>query len=180
MKVFIAGPRAITKLDDNISTKLNNICKKNYSILIGDANGIDCTVQKFLNSKNYKNVNVYASNGIARNNIGNWYIKKVKVDNNIYGFKFYAQKDLEMAKSTDIGFMIWNGKSKGTFNNIINLLNLKKEVILYYTINQKFYDFKNFDDLYVFLNTNIKLSNTLKSLLPRKNNLDNIKQVCLF
>lgn len=42
-----------------------------------------------------------------------------------------------MAKNADIGFMIWNGKSKGTFNNMINLLNLGKEVILYYVPTKK-------------------------------------------
>ena len=83
---------------------------------------IDSSIQKFLQLKSYKNVTVFTSKGIARNNYGNWKIEKVEVAKNVTGFEFYAQKDLEMAEKANIGFMIWNGKSKGTFNNIINLL----------------------------------------------------------
>lgn len=69
MKVFIAGPRAITELDENIYLKLNSICDKNYDVLVGDADGIDTSIQKYLQSKLYKNVRVFASKGIVRNNI---------------------------------------------------------------------------------------------------------------
>ena len=94
MKIFIAGPRTIKELDKNIFVKLENICVKNYDILVGDADGIDSSIQKFLQSKSYKNVTVFASEGIARNNYGNWKIEKVDVANNVTGFEFYAQKDL--------------------------------------------------------------------------------------
>ena len=46
--MFIAGPRAIKNLDENINNKLENICKEEHEILIGDADGIDSCVQKFL------------------------------------------------------------------------------------------------------------------------------------
>ena len=61
MKVFIAGPRAINELNENICKKLENICNKKYDIFIGDAYGIDSCVQKFLYQKSYKNVTVFAS-----------------------------------------------------------------------------------------------------------------------
>lgn len=44
-----------------------------------------------------------------------------------------------MTKDADYGFMIWNGKSKGTLNNIINLTKQNKKVLLYYTPHKKFY-----------------------------------------
>ena len=56
MKVFIAGPRVINELDENIVTKLKSICKKNYDVLVGDAKGVDSSVQRFLVEKNYKYV----------------------------------------------------------------------------------------------------------------------------
>ncbi len=179
LKIFIAGPRAIKELDENISAKLNSICEKKYDVLVGDAEGIDSSIQKFLKMKSYRNVTVFASKGIARNNYGDWQIKTVEVDDNITGFDFYAKKDLEMAKSADIGFMIWTGKSKGTFNNMINLLNLGKEVILYYIPNQKFYQFKTMKDLNDFLNTNVKLDSKLKKLLPEKD-VNQFVQACMF
>ena len=79
MKVFIAGPRVINELDENIVTKLKSICKKNYDVLVGDAKGVDSSVQRFLVEKNYKYVTVYASKGIARNNYDNWKIENVKI-----------------------------------------------------------------------------------------------------
>ena len=179
LKIFIAGPRAIKSLDKNIINKIDNICRKNYEIVVGDADGIDSSVQEYLNQRKYKNVKLYASNGMARNNYGNWRVENVKVDSNIKGFDFYAQKDLKMVKDADIGFMIWNGESKGTFNNMINLLNMKKEVILYYIIDKKFYKISNENELSKFLSANVKLDNKLLKVL------DNVKkskfeQVCLF
>ena len=54
MKIFIAGPRVIKELDKNITIKLNNICEKNYNVLIGDAEGIDSSIQKFFYQKFYQ------------------------------------------------------------------------------------------------------------------------------
>ena len=179
LKIFIAGPRAIKEIDENVSMKLQNILEKEYDVLVGDADGIDSSVQKLLNKQNYKKVTVYASNGIARNNCGDWKIKNVIVEGNLTGFDFYAQKDLEMAKDSDIGFMIWNGKSKGTFNNMINLLNLEKKVILYYVPTQKFYQFQQMNDLEEFINVNVKLDSKLKKMLPQKE-IKQFVQACLF
>ena len=166
MKVFIAGPRIVNELDECVKQKLENICTKQYEVFVGEADGIDSCIQKYMRSKNYKNVTIFASNGIARNH-------------NITGFEFYIQKDLEMAKQADIGFMIWNGKSRGTFNNIVNCIKLNKEVIIYYLTKRKFYHIKTMDDLYKFLDVNVKLNYKLKKLLPEKETTEYI-QACLF
>ena len=132
LKVFIAGPRAIKELDKNISIKLENICAKNYDVLVGDADGIDSSVQKFLQIKSYRNVTVFASKGIARNNYGNWEIETVEVDNNVTGFDFYAQKDLEMANKADIGFMICNVNRCQNFNFVLAIICTAKFALLNY------------------------------------------------
>ena len=82
-------------------------------------------------------------------------------------------------QKADIGFMIWKGKSKGTFNNIINLLEFDKQVVLYYLPNQKFYYFKKKDELKEFLVTNVKLDSKLKKLLNEKE-IKSFFQTCLF
>ena len=102
-------------------------------MLIGDASGVDSAVQKFYNNLSYGNVIVFASDGRARNNIGSWEIRKIDVPNHTRGFNYYAEKDKAMAEDADNGFMIWNGESKGTLNNIINLLNAEKHTIVYLT-----------------------------------------------
>ena len=52
-----------------------------------------------------------------------------------------------MARETDYGFMIWDGKSKGTLNNIINLLKENKKVLVYFSPNKEFYNLISFNDL---------------------------------
>ena len=66
MKIFIAGARSITSLDDNVQKKLMSIYNKNYNVFVGDCYGIDTAVQNFFMKLRYKNVTVYASNGITQ------------------------------------------------------------------------------------------------------------------
>lgn len=139
VKIFIAGPRAISRLNEEIINKLESIMDNNYTVLVGDANGIDKAIQVYLNDRGYKNVIVYISGDKIRNNVGNWAINCVKIERNVKGFDYYALKDEEMAKDSDYGLMIWNGKSKGTFNNIVNLIRYNKTVYLYLTTTKKFY-----------------------------------------
>lgn len=131
MKVFTAGARNIKTLDAAVQKSLASICNKGYEILVGDCYGVDSSVQNYCANRNYKNVTVYASNGIARNNIGNWTIKSVSVNSSMKGFDFYRQKDIAMSKDADCGFMVWNGQSKGTLCNIISLVSQSKPVIVY-------------------------------------------------
>lgn len=177
MNVFIAGARTIKKLDNEVLVRLNNIFKQNYTVLVGDAGGVDSEVQKYFYNQCYKDVLVFASNGKARNNIGNWEIKNVMVDDTVKGFDFFASKDEKMAESADYGFMIWNGESKGTLNNIINLLNMNKLVLLYYNNNKKFYKLKTLEDLYSFIRCNVTLNNKLTKILPDYN--DNYVQISM-
>lgn len=152
MQIFIAGPRAISKLNSEVLKRIDNIISSNYTILVGDANGVDKAVQNYCNDKGYRKINVFATNGNARNNIGNWNVIEVKVDHNIKGFDYYAAKDIAMSKEADYGFMIWNGKSKGTLNNIINLLLLDKKVLVYFTPEKKFHTLNSINELKILIN----------------------------
>ena len=62
-----------------------------------------------------------------------------------------------------------------------NILEIKlnKEVIIYYLEKRKFYCIKTMDDLYKFLDVNVKLNYKLKKLLPEKETTEYI-QACLF
>lgn len=46
---------------------------------------------------------------------------------------------MKMAESATYGFMIWNGQSKGTLNNVINLTKNNKKTLVYFAPNNKFY-----------------------------------------
>lgn len=153
MKVFIAGARAVTVLNEPVKTRLNNIFSKNYTVIVGDASGVDSAVQKYYSDLNYQNVIIYASEGKSRNNIGNWDVRNVEVPVRTRGFNYYAAKDKAMADDADYGFMIWNGESKGTLTNIINLLNLDKKSIVYLTTNNSFYNIDSIYELQELLET---------------------------
>ena len=119
MKIFIGGSKTIYEIDDVIKEKLQEIIKNQYDVLIGDCFGIDKTVQEFFYENGYRNVTVYVSGENVRNNVGDFKVCNIPSDKT--GFDFYRQKDIAMANDADCGFMIWDGKSKGTYLNILDL-----------------------------------------------------------
>lgn len=147
MKIFIAGARSIKGLSPKVQQRMMTIYQKGYDVLVGDCYGVDTSVQRFYSDLGYGNVVVFASNGKARNNIGRWNVRNVPVPSYIKGFDFYKQKDVAMANEADYGFMIWDGESRGTLNNIINLIARGKRVLVYLTPKEEMIVIKNFDDL---------------------------------
>lgn len=147
MKIFIAGARSVHNLDITVKQRMMTIYQKGYDVLVGDCYGVDASVQKFYSDLGYSNVIVYASNGKARNNIGHWNIRSVTVSPYAHGFDFYRQKDIVMANEADYGFMIWDGESRGTLNNIINLISQNKKVLLFLNEQKEMTVIKNADDL---------------------------------
>jgi len=146
-KVFIGGSRYIRQLNQTVTERLNNIINNNYQVLLGDANGADKAVQRFLYEAHYNNVLVYCSGNVCRNNIGNWEVAHVPAPVNLHGNRFYMVKDAQMAKNADYGFMLWDGKSPGTLNNVFNLLLNKKKVLIYYSPEKSFYTISKLPDI---------------------------------
>lgn len=138
MKVFIGGSRSITTLPCGVIQRIQNIVAQNFDIIIGDADGADLAIQHYLQSVNYRAVTVYASNGKVRNNAGGWQVKSIPISKDVSGYAFYAAKDKAMLADADYGFMIWNGKSRGTRENINNLTELGKNTLLYDVRNDSF------------------------------------------
>ena len=180
MKVFIAGPRAVSTLDAPVMEKLNNIYQKNYTVLVGDASGVDIAVQKFFCNLGYGDVVVFASNGRARSNIGRWEIRKVDVPNHTKGFNYYAAKDKAMADEADYGFMIWNGESKGTLNNIINLLNAGKQTVVYLITEQSFHNIDDIDSLNDLISLCSSDTRLLFKRLSKPSMANAFQQISLF
>lgn len=133
MKIFIAGARSVKYLPPVVCEKMHSIYLNGYDVLVGDCYGADKSVQTYFAELKYRNVSVYASNGIARNNVGNWNVKAVEVPPQIRGFDFYRQKDIAMAADADYGFMIWDGKSRGTYSNLVTLIENNKSALVYLT-----------------------------------------------
>ena len=100
-KVFMGGSRKITRLNKDIKGRIDNVIQKEYTVLIGDANGADKSVQKYLFDKGYKNVRVFCMGNECRNNIGKWGTKHIGETRNRKDYYYYSIKDLEMVKETD-------------------------------------------------------------------------------
>lgn len=144
--VFVSGSRKISRLNKEIRDRLQNVIDQRFAVIIGDANGADKALQKYFSEIHYQNVIVFCSGNSCRNNLGNWNIKRVFVDPKLKGREFYTQKDKEMAAEADYGFVLWDGKSPGSFNNIMELLKRNKKALIYFSPDKEFYSVSKLED----------------------------------
>lgn len=128
--VFIGGSRDVSRLSTEVRDRLNNVIKSGHRVIVGDANGVDKAVQKYLSAARYDNVTVFCSGDRPRNNLGHWRTHNVIPPKSAKGFQFYAAKDREMAREADFGLMIWDSKSVGTVLNILRLVRGGKIAVL--------------------------------------------------
>lgn len=116
---------------------------KQVSILVGDANGADKSVQHFLKTREYRDVEVFCSGDECRNNVGDWPLRRVAVDSPKRDFDFYAAKDQLMSSEADSGLMIWDGKSAGTLMNALRLVRQGKPVSIFEAQHTRFHELQN-------------------------------------
>jgi len=128
--VFISGSISINKLPQKAIDKLDGIVQKGIMVLVGDAKGVDLQAQKYLLKKKHDNVVVYHVGNGARNNVGKWQTRRVPVGGDKKGRGFYAEKDKAMARDADYGLMIWDGRSEGTRNNMLNMREANKKFLV--------------------------------------------------
>jgi hypothetical protein len=119
--VFVAGSRQISRLPTEVRSRLDTMIEKGFQILVGDANGADKAIQRYLADKSYPNVLVHCMKDHCRNNVGHWPTREVDAPRGARGFDYYSLKDRAMADAAEYGLMLWDGKSKGTVNNVVNL-----------------------------------------------------------
>ena len=125
---FISGSKSISKLPDLAKILIEQFVKNNDEILIGDCYGVDVAVQKYLESKGYCNVTIYCSGESPRNNFvtGAKVRSCAEVAKGFTGSAFHYVKDIQMACDCDQALMIWDGKSKGTSENIRRIKEMGK------------------------------------------------------
>jgi len=152
-KVFVGGSRRIIRLHPEVALRLDQILASKASILVGDANGADKSVQHFLKTKEYRDVEVFCSGDECRNNVGNWRLRRVAVDSGKRDFDFYAAKDQLMARETDSGLMIWDNKSAGTLMNALRLVRQGKRVSIFEAQRNRFQELHNESEWKQFFST---------------------------
>ena len=141
--VFLSGSRTTYRLNDGIKFRIRQLLDKETDFIVGDANGADTAMQGFLAAQNYKAVKVYCSGSVCRNNVGSWNVQSVYVDPTIKGRAFYTQKDKKMASIADSGFVLWDGKSIGSINNVYELLKKGKDTVVYLSPKNQFIEVTN-------------------------------------
>jgi hypothetical protein len=150
-KVFIGGSRRVSRLNDDVRRRIDRIIEQGFPVLVGDANGADKAVQRYLHSRGYERVEVFCTDGECRNNLGNWTVRVVPAPKGEKGFQYYAAKDQRMAEEASVGFMIWDGKSAGTLMNVFRLVSQHKKVVVYTTPSKQFSTIRDESDWMRFL-----------------------------
>lgn len=150
-KLFIGGSRRISRLDDQLRSRLDAVIQKHLQVLVGDANGADKAVQSYFARRGYQKVQVYCSAGDCRNNVGFWEVQSVKPPHNRRDFEFFAAKDAAMAQEADVGLMLWDGRSVGTIVNVARLIAAGKPVVVYVASERKFRTVRSRSTLEVLL-----------------------------
>jgi hypothetical protein len=145
-KVFIGGSRHVSRLNPQLRGRIDNITSKQFPIIIGDANGADRAVQAYLDSVEYQNVEVFCTEGVCRNNRGNWPVRSVPSDTRERNAEFYSAKDRVMSREADVGLMIWDGKSVGTLVNAMRLIGMQKKVVIYTVPDRRFTELRRKED----------------------------------
>jgi adenine-specific DNA-methyltransferase len=148
--VFIGGSRAVSRLNNVILSKLEELIDRQCVIFVGDANGADKAVQDHFARRGYEHVVVYCMDE-CRNNVGNWPTKNVRRPSPRRDFAYYAAKDHAMAQDAKCGIMLWDGKSKGTLNNIQQLIASGKKTLVYLATEKAFHKIVTQHELDAFL-----------------------------
>jgi hypothetical protein len=151
--VFIGGSRNVSRLSPQAQERLTNVVQVGAQVIVGDANGADKAVQKFLSEHAYRCVTVFCSGAECRNNVGHWEARHIDARKNAKGFDFYAAKDRVMACEADYGLMIWDGKSAGTILNILRLLRAGRKAVLINSPEKTAINFKTLSDWATFLSS---------------------------
>ncbi len=145
--VFLGGSRRIARLNESIRSMLDELLDRGLWIFIGDANGADRTLQQHLADRGYERVVVYAVTGMLRNNVGHWKVRSVNAPSGARGFDLYSVKDMQMANDASYGFMLWDGKSRGTLANVRSLLARGKPVTVHLGPAGRLVSLRSPDDL---------------------------------
>lgn len=144
--IFISGSMRIENINKMVISRIENIIRENFTILVGDADGVDTSIQQILANKSYKNVMVYCAGNCPRNNIGKWELKTVDTNHKTNTRSFFTAKDIVMAEKCDYGLMIWDSKSTGTLSNVYELLIRKKTSVVFVNKINQFINVSNYKE----------------------------------
>jgi len=145
--VFIAGSISISRLHEKVADRIKKIVSSDFNVLVGDANGADTSIQECLQRYQARKVTVYCTGDSARNNVAEWPVHRVDSKARAGTRAYFTAKDLEMARNSDYGLMVWDCKSTGTLSNVIELLKENKKSVVFVNKNKDFVTISDKTDL---------------------------------
>ncbi len=137
-RVFLSGSRVLSRLDDHARQRLDNMIENALDIVVGDASGADKAMQTYLADRHYRRVTVFYVGQKPRNNVGSWEARAVTAEGIVAGRDFYATKDKAMVAVADVGFVLWDGKSIGSVQNMARLVHAGKKLVVYCAPDREF------------------------------------------
>ena len=126
------------ELPKDIQKQLDDHMRKGNRIIVGDAPGIDRQVQDYLNSKKYKNVEVYGPGKQVRYSANpKWKTNPIDDPDHEPGSKeWLAKKDIAMTEAADEGLaIVLDEGAKATRKNVQRLSDSGKDVKVF-SLNQ--------------------------------------------
>lgn len=141
--VFISGssktqfkdnPYYRKRLNKELRKEIDDIIKKNYNVVVGDAPGIDRQVQDYLNKKRYRNVEIYGPGTQVRYSANKkWKTNPINdPDHEPMSPEWLALKDIKMSQIADEGLaVILDEGAKATRNNVKRMRESGKKVKVY-------------------------------------------------
>lgn len=150
-KVFVSGSMKIKRLDEEVLRRLNNILDSDFEVIVGDADGVDSSVQSYLKTRGANHVQVYCTGAKPRNNFGSWNVTSVSTSASPGTREYFTIKDKKMAEDCDYGLMVWDARSTGTLSNAIELIKKHKKAIVFVNKAKKFVSLKETKDLEALL-----------------------------
>jgi hypothetical protein len=136
--VFIAGSMTIKNIDYKVRERIANVLELDFDVIVGDADGVDASIQQLLSEYGAKKTTVYCAGDRPRNNVADWPVRCVTTYHAKGSRAYFTAKDVEMAKDADYGLMIWDTKSPGTLSNVLELLTRKKNSVVFINKTKEF------------------------------------------
>lgn len=131
--IFISGSMDIKTLSPLVKQTLKKIAfSQKYKIFVGDAKGVDTLIQKECIKNNFFEVSVFSISNPARNLLSEKFNFQHIIATEKNARNRQQEKDIAMTKNADALLVIWDGKSRGSYENILRGLENGKKVEVFF------------------------------------------------